>query len=499
MDFILATTSVSTTQADSLILPLAQDQSLNDEMRALDLLLDGAISRAIDSGDLSGAFKRHHLFLNAKQQGPRRILVIGTGEPDQLTAHSYRQLLKTAWSLIHQNPASSIHNHLTAAQSASLDAATRMRLAIETLTEASYAFQQFKHHPIQQAGAPITMQLSHTTADAQQHLDLGVATARAMDLCRNLGNLPGNICTPSYLAEQAQQLATASTKVNTQVLDEADMAQLGMHCLLSVGQGSAEPSRLIVVDYQGGDKTEQPHVLIGKGVTFDSGGISLKPGANMDEMKYDMCGAASVLSTLQAVIELELPINVVAVVASAENMPSSTASKPGDIVTTMSGQTVEILNTDAEGRLVLCDALTYVARFKPATVVDVATLTGACVIALGHHTTALLSNNDAFASQLLAAGQQANDPVWQLPLGEVYQAQLDSNFADMANIGGRPAGTITAACFLSRFAQQYTWAHLDIAGTAWTSGKHKGASGRCVPLLVQHLVNQTNLAAADNP
>jgi leucyl aminopeptidase len=265
-----------------------------------------------------------------------------------------------------------------------------------------------------------------------------------------------------------------------------------MHCLLSVGQGSAEPSQLIVVHYQGSDQAEQPHVLVGKGITFDSGGISLKPGAGMDEMKYDMCGAASVLATMQAVIELALPINVIAVIASAENMPSSTACKPGDIVTTMSGYTVEILNTDAEGRLVLCDALTYIAQFNPATVVDVATLTGACIIALGHHTTALLSNDDTFAEHLLAASQQAHDPAWRLPLGDEYQEQLDSNFADMANIGGRPAGTITAACFLARFTQQYTWAHLDIAGTAWSSGKHKGASGRSVPLLVQHLVNQAN-------
>jgi leucyl aminopeptidase len=263
-----------------------------------------------------------------------------------------------------------------------------------------------------------------------------------------------------------------------------------MHCLLSVGRGSVEPSKLIVVNYQGGTTTDAPHILIGKGITFDTGGISLKPGAAMDEMKYDMCGAASVLATMQAVIDMDMPLNVVAIVASAENMPAGNASKPGDIVTTMSGKTVEILNTDAEGRLVLCDALTYAERFQPASVVDVATLTGACIIALGHHTTAVLSNDDDFARDLVNAGQQSFDAAWQLPIGDEYHEQLESNFADLANIGGRPAGTITAACFLACFAESYKWAHLDIAGTAWTSGKAKGATGRCVPLLVQHLVNQ---------
>jgi leucyl aminopeptidase len=257
-----------------------------------------------------------------------------------------------------------------------------------------------------------------------------------------------------------------------------------------VGKGSAEPSKLIVINYQGGEEGTQPHVLVGKGITFDSGGISIKPGAAMDEMKYDMCGAASVMGAMQAIINMGLKANVVAIVASAENMPSSTASKPGDIYTTMSGKTVEVLNTDAEGRLVLCDALTYAERFNPKTVVDVATLTGACIMALGHHTSAVLSNDDQFAKGLMQAGNQAFDSVWQLPMGEEYQEQLDSNFADLGNIGGRAAGTITAACFLSRFTESYTWAHLDIAGTAWVSGAKKGATGRCVPLLVQHLVNQ---------
>ncbi|MCV6605765.1 MAG: leucyl aminopeptidase, partial [Porticoccaceae bacterium] len=310
----------------------------------------------------------------------------------------------------------------------------------------------------------------------------GVAISNGVSAARELGNLPGNICTPTYLADQALELARDHDSVETTILDEAEMAELGMNCLLSVGHGSEQPSKLIVMHYRGGEADEKPHVMVGKGITFDTGGISLKPGASMDEMKFDMCGAASVIGAMNSVAEMGLPINVVGVVAAAENMPSGHATKPGDIVTTLSGQTVEILNTDAEGRLVLCDALSYVERFNPATVLDVATLTGACIIALGTHATAVLANDDALAREVLEAGEQAADRAWQLPIWDEYQEQLDTNFADVANIGGRPAGTITAACFLSRFTKAYRWAHLDIAGVAWSSnGKAKGASGRCVP------------------
>jgi leucyl aminopeptidase len=263
-----------------------------------------------------------------------------------------------------------------------------------------------------------------------------------------------------------------------------------MGSLLSVTQGSAEPAKLITLEYHGADKKQKPIVLVGKGITFDSGGISLKPGAEMDEMKYDMCGAASVLGVMQAIAEMGLKLNVVGIIPSSDNMPSGTATKPGDIVTSMSGQTIEILNTDAEGRLVLCDALTYAAKFEPDTVIDIATLTGACVIALGHVASGLYSNQDKLAQELLAAGEQTQDRAWHMPLWEEYQSQLDSNFADMQNIGGRPAGSITAACFLSRYTKEYRWAHLDIAGTAWKSGKEKGATGRPVPLLAQYLINR---------
>jgi leucyl aminopeptidase len=316
------------------------------------------------------------------------------------------------------------------------------------------------------------------------------AIAHGVDLAKELGDLPGNICTPTYLAARALALGKAHKSVKTTVLEEKDMKKLGMGSLLSVSRGSDQPAKLITLEYHGADKKQKPVLLVGKGITFDSGGISLKPGAEMDEMKYDMCGAASVLGTIQAIAEMGLKLNVVGIIPASENLPNGSATKPGDIVTSMSGQTIEILNTDAEGRLVLCDALTYGAKFKPDAVIDIATLTGACVIALGHVVSGLLSNRDELAKELIAAGEQAHDRAWQLPLFEDYQAQLDSNFADMQNIGGRAGGTITAACFLSRFTKEYNWAHLDIAGTAWKSGKEKGATGRPVPLLTQFLINR---------
>jgi leucyl aminopeptidase len=310
-----------------------------------------------------------------------------------------------------------------------------------------------------------------------------------MSLAKDLGNLPSNICTPSYLAKQAEELAR-EYKLKCQVFEEKDMHKLGMGALLAVTKGSREPAKLVVLQYQGASKKDRPVVLVGKGITFDTGGISLKPSAEMDEMKYDMSGAGSVLGTIKAVAEMRLAINVVGIIPTCENMPGGNATKPGDIVTSMSGQTIEILNTDAEGRLILCDALTYAERFDPAAVVDIATLTGACVIALGHVATGLYANDDQLADELLSAGKVAWDRAWQMPLWDDYQEQIKSPFADMANIGGRPAGSVTAACFLARYAKKYKWAHLDIAGTAWRSGKDKGSTARPVPLLTAFLIGR---------
>jgi leucyl aminopeptidase len=331
-------------------------------------------------------------------------------------------------------------------------------------------------------------------AKAEVALAQGLAIAAGMDLAKNLGNLPGNFCTPSYLADQALELARTHG-FDVEILEGADMEKLGMNTLLSVARGSREAPKFIVLHHAGGVAGTKPVVLVGKGVTFDSGGISLKPGPEMDEMKYDMCGAASVLGTLKAAALMKLPLNVIGIIPATENMPGGAATKPGDVITSMSGQTVEILNTDAEGRLILCDALTYVERFDPECVVDIATLTGACVIALGHVASGLLANNEGLARELLDAGNDSYDRAWQMPLWDDYQEQLKSNFADMANIGGRPAGTITAACFLSRFTEKFHWAHLDIAGTAWRSGKEKGATGRPVPLLTHFLMDRATHAA----
>jgi leucyl aminopeptidase len=278
--------------------------------------------------------------------------------------------------------------------------------------------------------------------------------------------------------------------LTVQILEREEMQKLGMGSFLGVAQGSVQPPKLIVLQHLKGKKTDKPIVLVGKGITFDTGGISIKPGAEMDEMKYDMCGAASVLGTFKAIAEMDLPLNVVGIIPACENMPDGNAIRPGDVLTSMSGQTIEVLNTDAEGRLILCDALTYAEKFDPALVIDIATLTGACVIALGHHASGLFSNQDALAHELISAGEQALDRAWHMPLWEDYQPQLDSNFADMANIGGRAGGSITAACFLSRFTKKYHWAHLDVAGTAWKSGKEKGSTGRPVPLLTGFLKNR---------
>lgn len=326
-------------------------------------------------------------------------------------------------------------------------------------------------------------------AGDSSEIDTALAIVDGMKLARTLGDLPSNICTPSYLAHKAQTLAD-KFKLKCEVLEVADMEKLNMYSLLSVAKGSIEPPKLISLHYQG-NGSAKPIVLVGKGVTFDSGGISLKPGNAMDEMKYDMCGAAAVLGAIRAIAQMQLKVNVVVVVPTVENMPAHNASKPGDVVKSMSGQTIEILNTDAEGRLILCDALTYVAKFNPEVVIDVATLTGAVIIALGKHHSGLMSNDDKLAKDLLVAGKDSQDTLWQLPLDAEFDELLKSNFADMANIGGREAGSITAGCFLARFTKDYRWAHLDIAGTAWLSGTKKGSTGRPVALLTQYILNET--------
>ena len=424
----------------------------------------------------------------------KRVLVLGLGSAEP-TPSSFQNAWSKALDALKNTPVKSLTLDLDGVNVADRDAGWIGRQVAFQLGLSQYRFTRCKSRkPDASPFAPTKLTLGVGKPDvsaARTGLTEGTALANGTNLTRELGDLPGNICTPSYLAAEARKLAKGQQKLSAKILDEKQMKELGMGSLLSVSAGSDQPAKLIVMEYKGAAKNKAPVALVGKGITFDTGGISLKPGAGMDEMKYDMCGAASVFGCMRTLLELQPKINVVAVVAASENMPNGNATKPGDIVTSMSGQTIEILNTDAEGRLVLCDALTYVERFKPRAVVDVATLTGACVIALGSHATGLYSNRDELADALLSAGEECGDRAWRMPLWDEYQKQLDSNFADIANIGGREAGSVTAACFLSRFTNKYPWAHLDIAGTAWRSGAAKGATGRPVPLLMHYLLKQS--------
>jgi leucyl aminopeptidase len=467
---------------------------LTDSAQVLDKAAQHYISDIISRGDMNGKAASTLILHNVPHLACERVLLLGLGKRTELDARQYRDCMRAAMRALQASNAKDAILYLADIPVKEHDIAWRLSQAVIAAYEAAYRFDRLKSKPEKDKRVLRKIQFGLLDEKPSAALDTAVtqavAIAQGMVLAKDLGNLPGNVCTPDYLAKQAIALSKSHKSIKTTVLEEKDMQKLGMGSLLSVTRGSAEPAKLITMEYHGADKKHKPIVLVGKGITFDSGGISLKPGAEMDEMKYDMCGAASVLGTVLAIAEMGLKLNVVGIIPSCENMPSSTAVKPGDIVTSMSGQTIEILNTDAEGRLILCDALTYAAKFEPDTVIDIATLTGACIIALGHVASGLFSNQDKLAHELLAAGEQTQDRAWHMPLWEDYQSQLDSNFADMQNIGGRPGGSITAACFLARFTKEYRWAHLDIAGTAWKSGKDKGATGRPVPLLTQYLINR---------
>ena len=412
----------------------------------------------------------------------KQVLVVGLGELPN-TAKNYIKALTSASAILNSTQAKSAM--IEQVEIEGFDQGWRHRMSARVLKDSGYKVQQVG---VQGQDDPLeNIAIQSTYNDAHELLQ-GRSIASGMRLTRHLGDLPPNICTPTYLAQTAQELAN-EFNLDCEVLEEADMRKLGMGSLLSVSKGSIEAPKLISLSYRG-DGDSKPIVLVGKGVTFDSGGISLKPGAGMDEMKYDMCGAASVLGAMRAIAEIKPKINLTIVVPAVENMPAHNASKPGDVVTSMSGQTIEILNTDAEGRLILCDALTYVEKFNPEVVIDTATLTGAVIVALGKHHCGLMANDQELADDLLTAGKVSLDSAWQLPLDDEYDELLKSNFADMGNIGGREAGTVTAACFLARYTKKYRWAHLDIAGTAWVSGAKKGATGRPVPLLTQYILDQ---------
>ncbi len=474
-------------KSEMLVVPLFIDHILKDDLSAVDQQLAGPITNTLALGDFSGELGTHASL--AGNSSLQRLVLVGCGDAtlfDRAAQRKFAQTLSAVMSKGKAKQATVTLAHLTIDDD---DLAYLLEDIGKHTTLACYVYGATIAAPKNPAllkKVTVNMGIRLTAAKAKQRLAAGQAIGEGANLARHLGNLPANVCTPRFLSKQARRLAKGYPNVKTSVLGEKRMTELGMGSLLSVGRGSDEESQLIVMEYRGGSAKEAPYAIIGKGITFDTGGISLKPGMKMDEMKYDMGGAASVFGTVQAIADLALPINLVALVAAAENMPSGRATKPGDVVTSLSGKTIEILNTDAEGRLVLCDALTYVGRFKPREVVDIATLTGAIVVALGHHATGVFSNDDELANALITAGTRAGDRGWQMPLWNDYQQQLDSRFADVANIGTGGAGSVTAACFLARFAENYKWAHLDVAGTAFL-GNPKGATGRPVPMLVDYL------------
>jgi len=501
MDFSIKTidakTSIASLKAGCIAVGIYENKKLSPQAQALDK--SGEITAALKSGDISGKPGSTLLLRKVAGVAAERVLLIGLGADGELNDKVTSMAALCVARVLATLGGADALLALPFDAVKERDLAWAVRSSILVLRDNSYRSDTLKSKKETTSGVKKVAFLvaAAKAAAAKDALAQGVALANGIDLTKELGNLPGNVCTPTYLANTAKKLAK-EFKLSVEVLDRKQLEALKMGSFLSVARGGGEAPKFIILKHLGGKAKDAPTVLVGKGITFDTGGISLKGGAGMDEMKYDMCGAGSVLGTIRAIAELKLKLNVIGVIPATENMPSGTATKPGDIVTSMSGQTIEILNTDAEGRLVLCDALTYVERFKPAAVVDIATLTGACVTSLGHHNSGLFtrhdSAHDALAEELLSAGKATGDTAWRMPIEDSYQEQLKSNFADMANIGGPAGGSITAACFLERYTKKYTWAHLDIAGTAWKSGAAKGATGRPVALLTTFLMNRAAAA-----
>ncbi len=493
MKYSIKAGSVDKINADCIAVVVWSKGALSEEAKQANKVGNQGISKIIRSEDFTGKLGETQLIHSPVGLKSKRLLLLGGGDNKKLDSKNATKMLEAGLKTLFGSNAVSAHFALASIVVKDQTAAWLCQRLAQEAESGSYRYTETKS----KKGKAVSTKLISAAPAAgarrkalETALNTGSAIGAGINRARHLGNLPGNICTPTYLANEATALGNKYSSLKVKILSEKQMARLKMGSLLSVSAGSAEEAKLIVMEYTGAKRDSKPHVLVGKGVTFDTGGISLKAGAAMDEMKFDMCGAASVIGAMATVAQLKLPINIVGLVGAVENMPSSTATKPGDIVTSMAGKTIEILNTDAEGRLVLCDVLTYAERYQPRSVIDIATLTGAAVATFGSHVSAMLSNDDKLAKTLIDCGQQSLDRVWQLPLWEEYQPLLDSNFADIANIGGPRAGTITAACFLARFAEKYKWAHLDIAGSAWNSGPQKGATGRPVALLVEYLSQQ---------
>ncbi len=489
--------SIVTLEVDCLIIGIFEEHALTEAALRIDRSAGGRLAKLIARGDFPGRLGETLLLADLPGLAAQRVLLTGLGPHKSFGRKPWRKACSAAIAALARTGVKSAAVALERPAPEVLDDYYYGRSVAELAVTALYRINDLKTGKKPRPAVlsrvlagPVSRSSAQAVARGLAH---GEAIARAAGVQRNLGNLPGNICTPRYLAEQARALARRHRSLTVRVLDEPALRREKMGCLLAVAQGSSEPPRLIVLEHKGAKGRQGPVVLVGKGVTFDSGGISLKPGADMDEMKYDMSGAAAVIAALSFAADVKLPLHVIGIVGAVENMPDGKAIKPGDIVTSSSGQTVEILNTDAEGRLVLSDALHYARRFKPSAVVDMATLTGACVVALGHHHSGALGNDEALVRELVEAGVRADDRAWPLPLTEEYAEQLKSNFADFANIGGRDGGAITAAAFLSKFTRGMTWAHLDIAGTAWQGGARKGSTGRPTPLLADFLLQRAKI------
>ncbi|MCL2831431.1 MAG: leucyl aminopeptidase [Betaproteobacteria bacterium] len=495
MEFIIKSGSPEKQRSSCVVVGVFESRKLSLAADLLNRASNQHLMEVIRRGDMEGKAGSTLMLYNVPGVVCERVLLVGLGKEKEFREREYCSAIRTAIKALNETGAIDAILFLTEIAVRKRGVMWNMRQAALVVQDTCYRFDEFKskRSEVRRSLRKLTFIIERRSkfSDAEEAVRQGSAIAAGVTLAKNLGNLPSNVCNPTYLAERARKMAEESG-IGCRILEREELIEEGMGALLAVAQGSHQPPKLVVLSWEGGNEGEKPVVLIGKGITFDTGGISLKPPAEMDEMKYDMCGAASVIGAMHAAAEMKLPLNIIGIIPATENMPGGSATRPGDIVTSLSGQTIEILNTDAEGRLILCDALSYAERFDPELVIDIATLTGACVIALGHVASGLLANNETLARELIAAGDEACDRAWQLPLWEDYQESLKSPFADMSNVGGRPAGTITAACFLSRFARKFDWAHLDIAGTAWKSGADKGATGRPVPLLVHYLLKRAD-------
>ena len=500
MEFGVKSGSPEKQRSACIVVGVFEPRRLSAVAEQLDRVSDGYISSLLRRGDLEGKSGQMLLLHQVPGVLSERVLLVGCGKERELDERQFKQIIQKTISTLNETGSMEAVCFLTELHVKGRDAYWKVRQAVETAQNSLYTFDQFKTNKAELRRPLRKLVFNVATrrelAIGEKAVAHGLAVANGMKICRDVANMPPNICTPAYLASQARRLADSCQFITTKVIGEQQMAELGMNAYLAVARGSSNEAMMSIMEYKG-HPDAKPTVLVGKGLTFDSGGISIKPGDGMDEMKYDMCGAASVLGVMTALAQLKPPINVIGVLAGAENMPDGKSYRPGDILTSMSGQTIEVLNTDAEGRLVLCDVLTYAERFEPEAVIDIATLTGACVIALGSHATGLMANHNPLAHELLNAAELSGDKAWRLPLWDEYQEQIESPFADMVNTGGRPAGAITAGAFLSRFTKKYNWAHLDIAGTAWKSGKEKGATGRPVPLLTQFLLGRAGIDVED--